>query len=476
MSNITEVLSGKRGLAGIQQLLSAASVGQTLQSMVDNADAIDACHLRRAKFKPDRKLTAYYDLHLRRPSGSGSAIRSIAVTWLPEGVQHPTLDADGNAMQTEAIHRGLAAPFHRLISETGLVAHCAAESNMQIQVSPLDPRYPQLTRLSDPAYARELLASCAASDHGGESERDRYYAIHAIRYRPRQRHVLQYVGETNLVAGAPWARAAGALPDDQDTVFAKLYQDASHQHFFALTHQIADWLAASMPDVAVLRPLAYASADTTTLYEKANGSPLSDDLCKPAPSVANHLQRTGAALRVLHNTPANLTQGLPSLELPAELAAIARTCEHIQALLPAVGQDIRTLLEQARISYAKLPQEAPTFIHGDFKADHVLVAADQLTLIDFDSCALADPAFDIGKFLADLDWWYTTYQQPGLKQARDAFLAGYGLGPNHPRLQRAQVWEVLIRIKITSHRIRLFDHNWSARTALAVKRLQNHID
>ena len=35
-----------------------------------------------------------------------------------------------------------------------------------------------------------------------------------------------------------------------------------------------------------------------------------------------------------------------------------------------------------------------------------------------------DPAIDLGKFLADLDYWYDGYGQSGVDAAREQFLAG----------------------------------------------------
>jgi aminoglycoside phosphotransferase (APT) family kinase protein len=134
---------------------------------------------------------------------------------------------------------------------------------------------------------------------------------------------------------------------------------------------------------------------------------------------------------------------------------------------------INGLLQDAQDLYAALPQEAPTLIHGDFKADHVLLAAaprPSLTLIDFDSCALADPAFDIGKFLADLDWAYAGANQRGLVHAQEDFLRGCNLDPSHPRLRRARIIEALILVKITAHRAPLFDKAWTARTTALIER------
>jgi aminoglycoside phosphotransferase (APT) family kinase protein len=465
MPNIAEILSGQHGLAGVQQLLSGAPMRRVLRhalrDLMDQPDRLGACRLQRAKFKPGRKLTAYFDLDLRPQNGASACTRSIAVTWTrPESEIKAEPEATWQTLQAEAIQRGLAAPFRQLMMTV-------PAWGMKVEISPLDARYPQLVRLSEPAYVRDLLA---VPDAGELSPSASDYAITSIRYRPGQRHVLRY---------APIA--AAGCPAGQGTVFAKLYPDPSCQRFLTMANQMADWLTTQTPDVTALRPLAYVPEDTTVLYPWANGVPLSQQLRRPNRTLSSCLTQVGAALRALHSAPSTYTQGLPSHDLAAEVKSITRTCEHIDLLLPAVGQTIHALLDHAQAYYATLPQEAPTFIHGDFKADHGLVAPSgdnvtsgrsqaRLTLIDFDSCALADPAFDIGKFLADLDWWYTKYNQSGLTQAQNAFLAGYHLDPAHPRLRRAQVWQSLIQIKMTAHRVPLFDRDWSSHTTAMIDR------
>ena len=73
---------------------------------------------------------------------------------------------------------------------------------------------------------------------------------------------------------------------------------------------------------------------------------------------------------------------------------IASAAEHIHALLPATGAQIRAILERAEALYERLPQEPPGFAYGDFKADHLWVTAEGLTLIDFDTCYLFDQTID----------------------------------------------------------------------------------
>ena len=118
-----------------------------------------------------------------------------------------------------------------------------------------------------------------------------------------------------------------------------------------------------------------------------------------------------------------------------EIRLTARANEHIRALLPAEYARVQEILERVSAVLAGLPQEEPGFTHSDFKADHVLVRPQGLALIDFDTCSLADPALDVGKFLADLDYWFANFGREDPEPVQEQFLAGYARGaPGGPRL------------------------------------------
>lgn len=458
MQSIAEILDGTQGLAGVQQVLSGDAMGERLHTVLQAnlmaGTQLVACRLQRAKFKPGRKLTAYYDLHLQTP-GEVLAVRPLAVTWTPSA--DATDDPAHQTVQAEAAQRGLVAPFHQLTLTV-------AELGMTLQISPFDTRYPQLVRLNDPHYVCECLHATRNTGADALPTTASDYAVTAIRYRPGQRHVLRY---------DPVATSGGAA--GPGTIFAKVYADNTGHRLTATIQQVADWLAAHTADVTVLRPQGYLPDALTMLYPWVRGKPLAQLLASGERTVAAALWQAGAALRLLHCAPASVTQGLPQLTLAAEAKSLPRTCEHIQCFLPAVGQTVQRLYTEIQEAYTALPQEAPTFVHGDWKADHLLVAPTPtapLTLIDFDACALADPALDIGKFLADLAWWYPTGQSAGLVQAQNAFLAGYDLTPDHPRLRRVQLWATLIGVKMTAHRVPLFDPNWAATTTTLVNQYE----
>ena len=55
------------------------------------------------------------------------------------------------------------------------------------------------------------------------------------------------------------------------------------------------------------------------------------------------------------------------------------------------------------------------------------------------------------------------WQQSGLKQVQERFLAGYAPGALRERLVRARLYEALELVRCTGRRLSLFDRNWADR-------------
>src|SRR5256884_2994745 len=148
----------------------------------------------------------------------------------------------------------------------------------------------------------------------------------------------------------------------------------------------------------LLRPLAYFAEDAVVVYPQAAGTPLSDYARRRVDEVAPWFERAGAVLRNLHQMPVELLGPLgPPHEFSAEIRGNAKKSEHILALVSEVASAIEALLNSARELAERLPQEPPTFTHGDLKSEHIWVAPGRITLMDFDTSHLADPALDLGR-------------------------------------------------------------------------------
>src|SRR4051794_20784018 len=149
MSIRDEVLTGSAGVDGLRTLLYGRAHRRRLHRLIDDLlepqNRIARCELERAKFKPGRKLTGYFVVHV---VGVQPCTRAIEVVWaLDPGTNAE--DAGEAAMQEEAVSAGVAAPFHDLRNR--------ATSRPGVRVAPLDVSYPQLVRLCQPEHVRDLV-------------------------------------------------------------------------------------------------------------------------------------------------------------------------------------------------------------------------------------------------------------------------------------------------------------------------------
>ena len=454
--NLADALSGRAKLEGIQWMLRSGAPRRALRRKLSSLLAAPAmlgpCQLRYARLGPGCTLTAYYDALVSIEGTKGYGARPVAVTLRPDGDDNRHHgSADLVEIQAEAVRHGVAAPFRQLTADL-------PEWSMHLQVAPLDARFPQLVRWSDPCYARDAIAgACAASEVARDQLPASHYAVTLVRYRPAKRHVLRYDPlET----------------PERGTVFAKLYPSEKGERVHRVATQVAEWLGDHREGMTSVRPLAYVAEDAVVLYPRVVGAPLCDYLRRPGPGVARCLERAGAALHALHSLPQAVAGPLPVHDFAAEIREVARDSAHVPALLPTIGAAIGALLDRAQAVRERLPQEPPTFTHRDFKCEHLLVAPGRLTLIDFDRCALADPAYDIGKFLADLQSWFFVYNQQGLEQAQERFLAGYAPGAPTERLLRARLYEAVQLVQMTVLRARLFEHHAAYRIERLIGRAQ----
>jgi len=445
------VLTADAGLEEVQGLLCSPASHRVLreivQSLLKDGYRMDAWKITRAKYKPGQPLRAFFDASFTN-SSSRNEVRPIAVTW-----QAPQdfVPMNGSLEQAEAeIHRrDLDGPFQRLWTDD-------LSRGIHIQIWPLDAEFPQMTQLSDPAYLKQALSN--ASHPVADWE------VTPVRYRPGERHVLRM-------------RSPGG--DIPDPLYAKLYRSPDGaRRAFRIANQVVDWLGEHAEGVSGIRPWRWRAEDAVVLYPHAPGVPLSSLLGEPGIQLAGQLQGVGRALRSLHQNPGSLASELKTNTLEQEVRLVDRATQHVQAFLPKVGEEIRQSLQKILELSAELPGETPTFTHSDFKADHLLVnqpengpvSRNEITIIDFDTCAIADPALDVGKFIADLEWWFVQSGREGVEQVQASFLEGYAPLAPPERLLRARLYQALILIKITARRARLYDRDWARLVTQLVQR------
>lgn len=454
--NQEEILSGNAGLAGVQWALNSPSSRRLLreeaQRMLLPGYRAGPFHLTRAKFKPGRHLLAYFTFPALDAKGQASHSVQLAVAW-QNGREVNDGDAGRSQLEDQAKRSGLMPVQCELW-------RARPDRGITLQIWPLDPEFPQLIRLGDPSYVAGMFASLGIADDPAQTP-----VITPIRYRPGERHVLRYEIESPETGSGQVQR-----------LYAKLYSNAQDAvRAFGIANRVVDWLDSRPQGLQGNRPAAMSQEDGVILYPHAPGTPLSHLLHRSGRWLAAQLQTIGSGLALLHQGPETLQAELKQNTLDNEAKVVRRASEHIQVLLPETHAKILEIVERTQEQYSDLPQEKPTFTHSDFKADHMLATPGGLTLIDFDTCKLTDPALDIGKFMADLEWWFTLKGISGVEEAHAELLKGY-VGEGVPdqtlqaRLRRARLFHALILTKIVVRRVPLYKREWAAMTTRMIDR------
>jgi aminoglycoside phosphotransferase (APT) family kinase protein len=428
--DVDAALSGGLGDRGVRSLLlgeGRQALREVLGSMLGPDRALGPCRLVRAHLKPARKLTACYDVTVH----GGTGVTPVAVTWFRGGAVPGTDELD--ATEEELRRLGVSTPFERLSATRPSWA-------MLVLAAPLDPAFPWLGHLSDPRRAAEALIECGVLTPAPEG-----IEVRPVRYRPGQRHVLEY-----------------RRPGDP-SLFVKLYRPGAGGAVAEAVTTLAGLLeAAAVPGVRAVRPVAALGDGDALVYRRAPGTPLSDPLRagRPAPG---HVQHVGRLMRAIHSSAPLPGSMLPGRTLEGEARVVLRACEAMAALRPDLGARAAAVVEAARERLEALEQEPPTAVHGDMKADHMLWGPGGLTVLDTDRCGLADPAYDLGKMLADLRWWSEAAPRGDAAGVEAEMLTAYGAAG--PRLARAELYAALLLVRMAARRVPLAAPDWAPRTA-----------
>ena len=407
-----------------------------LAQCVPGREKLSSTNLLRTKYKPGRKLTAYYWLHV------GAEVRPIALSWYAE--THPA-SLDAADMQDQTAPRHQVAPFVRLTART-------ESGQVGLLIAPIDPQMPQLIRLNDHSHMASMLKNLTP-DSALLSEATR---IEAVRYRPGQRHVLHVSSAT----------------DPDRAAFVKIDRDNHGAQAVRFAQAVGPLLSEYSPNTSLVRPLGYAVEDQAAVWRGIAGRTMSQQVRDPA-QAARLFSLIGKAVRVIHGLDCQTTtydMTASQLSTPhlarTELASTLGAGEHLTALMPTLGERYRLLAMEVLERLEDLPEEELRLAHGDLKCDNILTAGDRIYLLDLDRTGLAEPAMDLGKLLADLHWWGQHYLVDVAGLVRK-FLEGYG--PCDPaRISRARLIAVLYQLKLASRRTPVHASDWGTQVTRQV--------
>jgi len=214
-------------------------------------------------------------------------------------------------------------------------------------------------------------------------------------------------------------------PADQTLAFVKCYapdtQDlaklAARYDFVASQLQTAD------PTLRSPRPLGCSGDRHLLLLEPMPGQSWLD---LDRAGAIDALRRLGRAIAVVHEAPLGDSSAIGVGHFKRlDLERVTRSGEFISQARPDVADAARTLVSRLTLSPPALQEQV--LLHGDCHPGNILVAGDQLSLIDLDQGGVGPAAADVGSLLARLNYGSVLRERDPATATgmTNAFLEGY---------------------------------------------------
>jgi aminoglycoside phosphotransferase (APT) family kinase protein len=361
----------------------------------------EACARPRAELDGDL-CSFQYPLRVRAPLGGHSELLAL-------GVMHASADAAAafarSALAPVAARWSPAAPAPRA---TGVLEGLG----MAVSVFPVNAALPALVEATDPRRMAEVLGSPLAG-------------VDLVRLRRSGGAVLLY----RLEGGGD--------------LFGKVG--------YAATGEQAREVLAALGDGA--RPVACpqvvgrcAELDLT-LISRVPGR-------RPDLSSATELEAAvdGAARVAAALHTSGIAAG-PAHTLEDELARSAVAVAAIRDDAPELAGRLTRALEQAGAAAGRTAAQPALLAHGDMTPSQLLLDGDRVGLVDFDGVCQAEPAFDLGRFLAYLRAALAKSGNPAGEALGARLLAAHAAcgGPAAPR-RRVEAWATASVVQMAAHR------------------------
>jgi hypothetical protein len=338
---------------------------------------VERCTPRRPLYMPGRSCLLRYRFRARSTT-SGEIVEPIVTGRVfPDRLTCAAYMADKLAPVAERMRgRPEAAAFAQ-------PAAVIEPLNMVVHVWPIDGELPTLVDATDPERMVEIFDETlpfVVED----------CRIELVSYRRRQRCVLRYtvVGDDRRLVAYGKVSAVGS-ETPKDVLLRELRRRLAREHALSVPRSLG-WrpelqlsLLEALPGEAQIGP---------ALEARLRGEPPPD-----APPLEEMVAACAQAAAALHTSALELG---PVRALDDEFARLE--CD--MAIVRPFVSDAAARASLVRIA-ALAQQSEPLRLclsHGDFKYEQLLFDGTRSALVDFDAFCQAEPALDVGKFLAHL--------------------------------------------------------------------------
>jgi thiamine kinase-like enzyme len=417
-------------------------------SSIDQLPAIVSGMIEHAGATAPRRLKLRY---LRRKPGRGL----VAVYALPAGDPPlACLHIRESAMRGAGLQWGVETLLEAEVTGTWPEVVQIPALGLTLQAFPEDAGFPALAEVhrvhpGGPALAGVCAALRVAT--GDNLFTPSSVSSDPLRYKPSDRCVLRFT-----------AQPGG------ETVIGKVYADPSaaasvHRRMDELyRHQLDESRAAAaarrMGPPLLPQPLVLVDTLGLTISEDVRapkdgradrvteGGKLLRPQSSPASSIAA-IATVATGLARLHVYPvqgewASRTAAMEAKRVLARSEQLATHAPTHAELARAIGDRVATALVTASAA-------APRAVHGSFKPAQLLFHKDRLFITDFDQLCVADPALDVGYFLAYLRppslWYHRRGARAWYDEHERVFLTTYAAALMDMSVDRAEAQSTTAR-------------------------------
>lgn len=363
-------------------------------SSQDPVGTINVRKLQDVKYRPSERCVATYDLIVGRPDDSPQ--RTIGVLeFTPDGV------------------------LPRLYTA--------------------DDRLPWLAQATDLNEMQQRFCSLPVFE--GYGDQIKLWEIFPVRYKPGLHCVIRYTVQTPSGNKMFYGKSFTGDAEQLMNTITDLHQSSQdHPDMPLISVPVATW-----PELEMILQSAVPNGIefTNFIYDRRYDVSVREEW----------LVKAGRALGVFHN---NSTAPGETKTVYDDLKDLHEYTLIIAKVKPDLAVKYEEVIQQiiAKVDHFKEPE--PVASHGAMRTDQFILQGDRLAMIDLDGYCWANPARDLGNFLAYLCW--KAIRQPEhaqfVERAGRAFLEGYL--SVHPDIDERwlSVYQAASLLKIAGRRFR----------------------
>ena len=267
---------------------------------------------------------------------------------------------------------------------------------MRVYRFPNDPALPSLTKALDSQMISAALAAALPEFQVGAARILRC-DVSPLRFRPGRRCTVRL----NV-----WLREKESGTIYNRVLYGKIYHDLEKaRHVYQQMLSLSSSISAKDGHISFATASAFLPDLAMVLQDPVEGVPLDSLInCETEACDSRGFAGTVAAASALAELHTNgLAAGKPR-SINSELARFKKRGARIGQVNPELGNEIIKLADALSAWLDTLDQWGATtcLVHGDCKPAQFLIKDQQVALLDFDHCGMADPAVDVGTFLATL--------------------------------------------------------------------------